>query len=45
MAENDMHDDALGKFGLAVDIFYKKNGSIPAEPILYKIAILTKLAI
>jgi hypothetical protein len=45
MAESDMQDEALVKYSSCVDIHYEKYGSIPPEPLLYKIVLLMKLAI
>ena len=45
MAENDMQDEALVKYSTCVDIYYEKYSSIPPEPLLYKIILLTRLAI
>ena len=45
MAENDLHDDALSRYGNCVDYYFSRHGNIPIEPILYKIVLLVKLAI
>lgn len=45
MADNDMQDDALSKFSSCIDLYFQKHDTIPAEPILYKIALLIKLAV
>lgn len=45
MSESDMQEDALTKYTTCVDLYYQKNGSIPAEPLLYKIVLLVRLAL
>ena len=45
MGESDMTDEALMKFSTCVDIYYEKYENVPAEPLLYKIMLLIKLAI
>lgn len=45
MAENDMQEEALAKYGTCVDIYYEKHGSIPTEPLLYKVVLLSKMAL
>ena len=45
MAENDMQDEALTKYSGCIDLYSQKHGSIPAEPLLDKVALLVKLAL
>lgn len=45
MAENDMQDEALNKYTGCLDLYIEKHGCIPPEPLLYKIALLVKLAL
>jgi tetratricopeptide (TPR) repeat protein len=45
MADNDLHEDALAKYGACLDIYYQKHGSVPPEPLLYKLALLVRLSL
>ena len=45
MSENDLHDDALSRYGTCIDLYYQRHGTIPVEPLLYKIVLLTKIAL
>lgn len=46
MSENDLYDDSLSRYSACIDIHYNKHqGTIPIEPLLYKIVVLVKLAL
>ena len=45
MAESDLEDDALKKLGSCVDVYFEKYTVVPTEPVLYKLALLIRIAI
>ena len=45
MAESQMSEEALTKYGTCLDLYYQKNGTIPVEPLLYKIVLLVRLGV
>mgnify|MGYP000947106143 CR=1 FL=1 len=40
-----MSEEALTKYGTCLDLYYQKNGTIPVEPLLYKIVLLVRLGV
>lgn len=44
MSESDMPDEALLKFTSCIDLYYDQCGKVAAEPLLYKVLQLIRIA-
>lgn len=45
MMDNEMSEDALDKFSLCLDNYYRMTKTIPIEPILFKVLALLRISL